>query len=198
MRFIESILFKDEKYHHLALHQERVDRTFKSFGAASKSPDLLRILPKFNYKEKHKVRVIYQLSSKGFSYKIDHGAYSPRTIKTLEVRSVAPFDYSFKYENREKINTLFQQSTADDIIILVGNNITDSSYANLVFWDGSDWVTPDEPLLNGVKRQLLLSEKRIIKAPIRISDLGAFEKVSLINAMLDLGEIEVPMSQVLK
>ncbi|MEM0942076.1 MAG: aminotransferase class IV [Bacteroidota bacterium] len=92
------------------------------------------------------------------------------------------------------------KSCADDIIItiIIDEKVTDGSYFNLVFWDGNKWITPDAPLLNGVRRQQLLAANKIKEAPISIADLSAFEKVSLINAMLSIGTIELSMEQVLE
>ena len=101
-----------------------------------------------------------------------------------------------KYENRKVINQLANSSSADDIIIVIDDNITDGSYFNLAFWDQKKWFTPNTPLLKGVRRTQLLNEHLIQEARITVSDLGSFEKVSLINAMLDLGELEVNVDQI--
>ena len=198
MRFIESILFKDGSYHHLDLHQKRMNRTLKQFAKASETVRLRSILPHLSLDGLYKVRVVYTIDGEGVHYDIEFASYVPRKIHTLEVVLSEEFDYSFKYEDRTLINGLLHESKGDDIIIVLDGQITDSSYANLVFWDGERWVTSNTPLLNGVKRQLLLKEGEVKEAPISVSDLTGFEKVSLINAMLDLGTIEIPMSRVLQ
>ncbi len=198
MRFIESILLKDGAYHNLSLHQKRVDRTFEQFMPKLTSHDLERILPKLALNGSYKVRLIYGTDVPGKGYEVEYAEYIPRSIQSLQIMPTPTFDYSFKYENREQINSLVSKSNADDIIISVDGMITDGSYFNLVFWDGQEWVTPHTHLLNGVRRQQLLLEGKIKEAPISLSELGAFKKVSLINAMLDLGAIELTMNQILK
>ena len=199
MRFIESILFKNGSYINLEGHQTRFDQTLKEHMEIEKGYLLEDILPHLKFQGRYKVKVLYEIvDQKEVKFDIAFSRYITREIKTLQLVSTKAFNYSFKYENRDHINELLRQSKTDDVIISINNMITDSSYSNLVFWDGKEWITPDTPLLNGVRRQLLLRQKRIKEAPLRISDLGAFEKVSLINAMLDLEEVEVPFSHILK
>ena len=50
---------------------------------------------------------------------------------------------------------------ADDIIIVKNGLVTDSFYANLAFLKNGIWFTPETPLLLGVQRQFLLSQKTI-------------------------------------
>jgi len=196
MRFIESILFKDGDYYNLKLHQDRINRTFEIFLPSLDAHDLHKILPKLELEGKYKVRLVYNADEEDGTYDLEFSEYQPRNIKTLEVVESERFDYSFKFEDRKKIAHLAASAEADDIIIAIDDYITDGSYSNLVFWNGQEWLTPDTPLLKGIRRTELLGRNKIKEAPIQISDLGAFEKVSLINAMLDLGEIEVPLSQV--
>ena len=198
MRFIESILFRDGVYHNLDLHQERLDRTFDRFMPEIETHDLSNILPQLKLEGTYKVRLVYDADLEDADYDLEFAEYFPRKIETLQVVESEPFDYAFKYEDRTHIQSLVDKSEADDIIIAMDGNITDGSYFNLIFWDGKEWITPDKPLLNGVRRQQLLKEKRIKKAPITINDLGAFEKLCLINAMLDLGHLELPIHSILE
>ena len=191
MKFIESICYSKGGYQNLEFHQERVNRTFSSFY--SNEPHRLNtLLPKIEDESKMKVRILYD--EEGVD--IEYAQYEKRNVKTLEVVESGPFDYQFKFENRDRINDLFQYSKSDDIIISIDGNITDSSYSNLAFFDGEQWFTPDTPLLNGTKRELLLTTKKLTTMTLRKDDLHSFEKVSLINAMLDLGEIEVPVENI--
>lgn len=196
MRFIESILFKDGNYINLSLHQDRMNRVFQHYGSCDDSHDLNRILPNMEMDGTYKVRLVYDMDTEDAEYDIEFAEYHPRKINTLEVVSSRPFDYSMKFEDRKTINKLTKASNADDIIIAVENRITDGSYFNLAFWNGEEWLTPDKPLLKGVRRAQLLLEGKIKEAPIQISDLYTFKKVSLINAMMDLEELELPISAI--
>lgn len=190
LKFIESIRLENGKYSNLPLHQQRINRTFQHHFPGTPAYDLSHILPQIDINGLFKVRVVYDKDVTD----IEYAEYRKRTIQTLEVvEAPSHLDYAFKYENRELLNTLKQNSGSDDIIIVKNGYVTDSSYANLAFFDGAQWLTPDTYLLNGVRRQQLLSKDLIREAPIREEEISSFEKVSLINAMLDLGVLVVPL-----
>ncbi len=197
MRFIESIKLQDGKYLNLVLHQSRISDVFNKYNARTKPPILEEILPQIDMKGVFKVRMIYDVSDGDATYDIEYAEYIPRKIESLQVVQSELFDYSFKYENRDSINTLVSRAMADDIIIIMNGSITDGSYFNLAFWDGTHWLTPDTPLLKGIKRSQLINERKISEKSIKEEDILSFEKVSLINAMLDLGDIEVPTDQII-
>jgi 4-amino-4-deoxychorismate lyase len=94
-------------------------------------------------------------------------------------------EYSYKYEDRKAINKLFKEKgPADDILIVKKGLITDTSFCNILFYNGKNWITPSFPLLKGTQRRYLLEQERIIPAEISTSDLQNFSKARLINAMI--------------
>lgn len=192
MKFIESICLKEGDYLNLEIHQQRVRRTFETFFEGAFF-ELKKVLPIIQDSGSYKVRVVYDNDT----VDVDYASYQKRDIRKLELVNSNPFDYSFKYEDRAAINQLKATSLADDIIIVMDGFIRDSSYSNLAFWDGEKWLTPEKPLLEGVRRSQLLSEEKIKPSSIKSSDINKFEKVSLINAMLDLNELSVPISSVI-
>lgn len=196
MRFIESILFNNGCYANLPLHQARIDNVFSVYAPGDDSHNLEQILPDLKMAGTFKVRMIYDMDSEDATYDLEFSEYHQRKIETLEIIKSEPFDYAMKYEDRSKINKLIKQSSADDIIIAIEDHLTDGSYFNLAFWDGSDWFTPDTPLLKGVRRSQLINDGEIQERKITISDLKSFQKVSLINAMLDLGQLELSIYQI--
>ena len=66
--------------------------------------------------------------------------------------------------------------------------LTDTSYANIVLFDGSKWVTPAIPLFEGVQRSYLLDHSIIQPASIAITDLSHYQGFQLINAMNSFDE----------
>jgi 4-amino-4-deoxychorismate lyase len=64
--------------------------------------------------------------------------------------------------------------------------LTDSYYGNIVLWKDGIWYTPESHLLAGTQRASLLDNKLIQAIPIRVDNLKEFEKVKIINSMLDL------------
>ncbi len=193
-RFIESICYENGRYQLLDYHQERITRTFRQFFPLTIPFHLASQLPKLDFDEKYKVRVVYSNDA----IDVEFAKYQLRKIETLRVVEIDRMDYEFKHEARAKIDKLFaQRGEADDIIIAKKGLITDSSYANLVFWDGDMWYTPKSYLLNGVKRQFYIKKGLITEAAITTKNLRDFQKVSLINALLELGEIELSIDKIL-
>ena len=67
----------------------------------------------------------------------------------------------------------------DDILIVKQGFITDTSYSNVLFYNGKEWLTPTHPLLKGTQRASLLDQEIIRVAEIRLEDLHHFKKVTL-------------------
>ena len=125
---------------------------------------------------------------------VEFAPYQKRKIHSLKLVWDNFIDYRFKYKDRTPLNALLQQrGTCDDIIIVKNGWITDSTYANLVFDTGSELITPNTNLLDGVQRAYLLKLGTIQEAAVHVDDFTAFKQVHLINAMLGLGECSVPV-----
>jgi len=131
-----------------------------------------------------KCRVVYKEAIQ----RIEFLPYIPRTITTLRLVQDDTVEYEHKYLDKSRIECLVEKSGTDDILIVKHNLITDASFANVVFFDGTSWVTPAQPLLRGTKRQSLLDTGKIQEEDIAVSDLKHFQKAILINAMLDYDE----------
>lgn len=191
MKFLETIRFEDGKYHWLDLHQSRLERAFATFFPESIAHRLNEILPELKVSGKQKVRVEY--NSEDFEITIE--PYKTRKVNSIKLVE-SSLDYSFKFSDRYQINQLVEESNADDIVIVKDGLITDSSYANLAFFDGETWWTPEKPLLRGVRRISLIQSGKIKERVVKPSDLGSFQKLCLINAMLDLGELEIKIHRI--
>jgi 4-amino-4-deoxychorismate lyase len=72
----------------------------------------------------------------------------------------------------------------DDIIIERGGLLTDTTIANIAFFDGKEWITPKKPLLEGSLRAKLLDNKILVKKDIKIDSLKHFSHYALMNAMI--------------
>lgn len=185
LALFEVIKVKGRKLQNIDYHNSRMNLALtKVFGI--KEPISLEKeirIPENLNNQVYKCRIIY--SSK--IEKIEFEPYQPRTINSLKIITHNTIDYSVKFFDRTIINDLFEQrGNCDDILIVKNGFITDTSYANIVFWDGSLWITPSTPLLPGTKRQKLIDEKKIFEKEIKIKDLKSFEKARIINAMIDL------------
>lgn len=133
----------------------------------------------------YKCRVIYSEEI----HKIEFESYIPGIITSLKLVECNDIDYKHKYFDRTIINELYKlKGNCDDILIIKNGLVTDTSYANIIFWDGKNWITPSTPLLAGTQRNRLIEEKQIIGKEIKAIDIQYFEKARIINAMIDLKE----------
>lgn len=186
-QFIESIKVEKRRFQNLEYHQARLNDTRERALGFADNLDLDDILeiPKFIGPETYKCRVLYGKDIEAIEFTL----YQPRIIASLKLIEDNEIDYNYKYANRENINRLYKQrGNCDEILIINNKLITDSSYCNILFFDGKIWLTPESPLLKGTKRQQLLDGGKICEAEITIEDLGSFQKFMLINAMLDFDE----------
>jgi 4-amino-4-deoxychorismate lyase len=131
----------------------------------------------------YKCRVMYNESG---IEKIDFSLYQPRLITSLQLVENNEIDYTFKGVDRSALDRMMANKTADDILIVKNGYITDTSFSNIVFFDGEKWITPSTYLLNGIQRQYLLAHNLIQEKEIRPADLKLFQYAKPINAMLDL------------
>ena len=188
-QFIESMCWEKGSYQLLGLHQQRMDRTFHQFFQA-RAPRLSEILPKPDATGKTKVRVVYSEKIQSIET-IPYEIKRPDTLKLIHVKGM---DYSFKFLNREALESL--KSHNQEVIIVKNGKVTDASYANLAFFDGQSWFTPKTYLLNGVKRQHLISQGILQEVDMKAKDILNFDKVSLVNAMLDLEDLVFALSEI--
>lgn len=183
----EVLRVQEGKLQNIDYHNNRMNKALsKIFGL--KDPIFLEKeirIPNNLNNQVHKCRIIYTSKIE----KIEFELYQLRKINSLKLVTHNSIDYSVKYYDRKIINELFEKrGSCDDILIIKNKFVTDISYANIVFWDGSQWITPSSPLLHGTKRQQLIDEQKIFEKEIKIKDIQSFEKARIINAMIDLEE----------
>ena len=192
-RFIESVCVYNSCPQLLDLHEARIRRTFQHFFNG--------MVP-FHLKEREfpnrnliKWRIEYD--KKGIC-KEEYKEYQKPSVNFLQLVNSDSISYPFKFLNRNQLSELYmsREKNCDDIIIVKNHKVTDTYYANLAFFQEGKWYTPKSYLLNGIKRQYLISTGQLSETTILQADICEFEKVSLINAMLDLSDLEIPTSAI--
>jgi len=185
LRFIETIKIENYKACNLFYHNKRLNNTRNYFFQLS---DLIDISQHIDYKlftspAKWKCRIIYAENI----ISIELSEYFPKKVRNLQLVDYNDIDYQYKYENREIFQKLLKENSEfDDILIIKNHLITDTSFSNVVFFDGNHYFTPNTYLLNGTKRQQLIDSKLIVETKISKNDINKYEKIILINAMLDI------------
>ena len=204
LRFIDTIKLADGHYELIGRHNKRINNTINHFFGFNPEIDLNSSLPKpGKYKSgTYKCRLTYSNHIEN----IEITPYIKRTIKKLKIIDLnAPnfsseyksLNYEFKYQNRTLINSFLTGiDDLSDILIIKDGLLTDTSFSNIILFNGEKWITPDTYLLNGVKRLHLLENNRIIERKVSVEDLGRFQKISLINAMLDPEDITIDICNI--
>jgi len=189
-QLVETIKLKDGIIQNLKYHQIRMNRAMDEIFPNAGRIDLLKAIsiPEICTSGIYKIRVVYRSEIEN----IEIEPYRFRTIQSLKVVHHESIDYHLKYTDRQILQELFaQRGNCDDIIIAKGGLVSDSFAVNLLFFDGAKWFTPSTPLLKGTKRQFLLDEGIISEREIREEDIRNFQKVGLVNAMIDFEEMPV-------
>lgn len=186
---VETIKIQEGIPQNLEYHQKRLDESY-TLTYRTKCDFILKDIisvPKEFTKGKVKLRFLYNK----ITYNQEYHIYVPKEIKTLKIVNDNNIFYPLKYTDRACIsNLLKQKQDCDDILIIKNGFITDSSYTNIVFFDGKNWITPCTPLLAGTARERLIKENKIIAKLIKTEDLNIFSSYKLINAILDFEEQE--------
>lgn len=188
--FIETIRIESGKIWNLPYHQQRLNRAMAHFWPEAPIVDLETVLKDAPLTEEEtKARVVYD---KDGLKDVSYAAYHPLNIHSLQLVTCDDIDYKYKSADRSQLQKLKEQrSDCDEIIIVKDGLLTDTSYSNIALFDGKHWYTPKHPLLKGTMRQSLIDQGLLIEKDLRPNDIQNFQKVSLINAMMPLGFLEV-------
>jgi 4-amino-4-deoxychorismate lyase len=189
-RLVETIKCKNGKLENLRYHQARFNLVRKEQFGENFEINLSEEIkvPEECQSGLFRCRVVYTSEIEKIEF-LPHEFRKVESLKLVEDNSV---DYHLKFTNRKNLDELFEKrGNCDDILIVKNGYITDSYVANVVFFDGIEWWTPDTPLLNGTRRADLIEEGKIKVCRITVDDLPRFEKAGLINAMQDLDEMPV-------
>lgn len=192
-QFIESIRIENGTAQALELHHERMNRTRRHFWKDCRDLNLEERLTGLPEQGIYKCRVVYDEDIR----QIEIRPYSIRPVRTLQMVRDDQIDYTFKKTDRTAIDRLFaQRKEADDILIVRNGYLTDTSIGNIALYDGHTWITPEQPLLKGVRREILLRNGKIRTAKIRWEDMTQYDHLRIFNAMIDFGDIEIPIRQI--
>ena len=123
-----------------------------------------------------------RLTYKHDIHSVEYLPYTPKVFHRFTIVK-SQIDYAYKYDNREELNHL-QKLYNDEIIIEKDGLLTDTSIANIAFYNGQEWLTPKIPLLKGTMRAKLLHNSRLIPKNIKKEELQNFSHFALMNAMI--------------
>lgn len=190
-RYIETIRFLNGEMPLLDYHQSRFEKTqIAAFGKVI-HPSLKKFISEQPFRREslpgilYKCRVVYD----DRSLDLTCAPYRSRKISRIRIVYANDIDYHFKFEDRtclEKLKTGLNDET--EVLVVRNNLLTDTTFTNIALYNGTKWLTPAEPLLEGVQRKFLLQKKLIFPEEIRLNDLKHFQKIKLFNAMISWEE----------
>jgi len=183
-QLFETIRVVDRTPSNLDYHNARLNRSRSTLFGCTDTMDLRKIVrvPPDLGSGVLKCRVVY---AEGIE-QIEFIQYQRKVIRSLTLVECDSIEYANKFVDRTCIDSLLKDVRTDDILIVKHGRITDASFANVVFHDGTQWITPSTPLLPGTARARLLEDGVIIADEIKKSDIRHFTKIALINAMIGL------------
>lgn len=192
----ESLCVQDGKLLNSQWHENRFQTSYNQYYGIPAPFFLLEGLNIPNNFSKGRVKLRIRYNQKDRIFHFEH--YQTQKIESLQLVYTEELDYSYKYTERENLNALFaQKGKSDDVLIVKKGRITDSSYANVVFFDGNEWWTPNHPLLKGTCRARLLSQEIIKEILLEVNDLKNFKGLKLINAMRDMDQPIIPIENLI-
>ena len=179
----ETIRLEEGAFMNLEFHNGRLNNS-REFHFSTKDQlylEKLLIVPSNCRTGMYKCKVSYSSSIN----EIEIIPYQKRIIGSLRIVKDNTISYDHKYSDRSHLlELLAKRGDCDDILIVKNGYITDTSFSNIVFFDGDKWVTPARPLLRGTMRESLLKTNYIEETDILVNDLKKFTIARLVNAML--------------
>lgn len=176
---LETIKIEEGEIHNLTYHQSRCNKSRQTLFQSSDILDLTSIIdaPATGL---YRCRILYG----EVLHSIEYIPYTPKEIQRLKIVS-SDIEYSLKYAHRDALNALLESNKdVDEVIIEKEGYLTDTTIANIAFFDGEQWVTPVKPLLEGTMRAKLIDEGFLQPKEIKKEDLTHYSQVALMNAMI--------------
>ena len=176
-QLLETIKIEDGEVYNIEWHNRRCNKSRLELFGDEKRLNLQAFItpPKEGL---YRCRILYEKEVNS----VEYIPYIPKIIKSFKIVK-SDIDYAYKYSNREALTRL-QQNAYDEIIIEKNGFLTDTSIANIAFYNGKAWLTPKYPLLEGTTRERLLSKNFLKLKNIQSQEIQSFSHFALMNAMI--------------
>ncbi len=172
----ETIKVEDGKIFNLKWHNQRFNKSQKELFSTTINIDLKAFIspPKVGL---YRCKIIYNNKIQS----VEYFPYKAKVFKNFQIVK-SQFDYKYKYTNRSTFQKLLNDY--DEIIIEKDGLLTDTSIANIAFFDGESWLTPKIPLLGGTTRERLINKGFLKLANIKKENIKDYTHFALMNAMI--------------
>ena len=176
-KLFETLKIEDGKIFNLKWHNQRFNRSRLELFALDKPLNLADYI-ETPLQGLYRCRVLYDREI----HSIEYLPYTPKTFNHFKIIQ-SNLEYSYKFDERLALNTLMPKDY-DEIIIEKNGLLTDTSIANIAFYDGLNWLTPKTPLLEGTTRARLLDKKFLKLENIKKENIKNYSRFALMNAMI--------------
>jgi len=172
----ETIKIEDGKIFNLDWHNRRFHKTQKELFNTSSRVNLKDFIsaPSIGL---YRCKIIYDSKIQS----VEYFPYQKKEFKRFQVVK-SQIEYAYKYTNRLPIQSLL--ANYEEIIIEKDGLLTDTTIANIAFFDGKTWFTPTTPLLQGTTRARLIDEGFLKLRDIKKEDIKEYSHFALMNAMI--------------
>ena len=175
--FLETVLVKNGYAPFLHLHNRRMNLTRKKFSLGLNPLEIK--LPNIPDNNTYRLRIKYEKSIES----IELISYC-QNKKSRVVAVNSDISYSYKYVNRDVFDGLLAKySEYDDLLIVKKGVVTDTTIANVAFFNGKKWLTPSNPLLKGTTRSRLIASGFLIPKRIKIGEIYSYSHIGFLNAL---------------
>jgi 4-amino-4-deoxychorismate lyase len=138
------------------------------------------MIPELPKEGSYKLRFLYNKDR--FTFELL--PYTSRKIERLKLIEIDSYSYDHKFTDRSGLDNAYKlRGDCDDVLLTKKGFLTDTSYCNILLFDGTQWVTPEKPLFGGVQREFLIDQQRVTPKQIHVNDLSDFISFQLINAL---------------
>jgi len=172
----ETIKIEEGKIFNLEWHNKRFNKSQKEFFSNPSTTDLKAFItpPK---KGLYRCKITYNKEIQS----VEYFPYQAKTFQHFKIIA-SDVEYRYKYSDRSTFQKLL--NGYDEIIIEKEGLLTDTTIANIAFFDGEAWLTPQRPLLEGTTRARLLAEGFLKLENIKKQNLKKYSHFALMNAMI--------------
>ena len=176
----ESIRVEGGNVHLLQYHQKRLERSYLYMFKKKCAWQLNSMIPELPKEGSYKLRFLYNKDR--FTFELL--PYTSRKIERLKLIEIDSYSYDHKFTDRSGLDNAYKlRGDCDDVLLTKNGFLTDTSYCNILLFDGTQWVTPEKPLFEGVQREFLIDQQRVTPKQIHVNDLSDFISFQLINAL---------------
>ena len=177
LELFETIKIENGKICNIEWHNRRLNKTRLELFGETKALKLQKyITPTI---ELQRCRVLYSQDIQSVNY----FPYQAKKIQNIQIIK-STIDYAYKYNDRSEINKLINNCDYNEIIIEKNGLLTDTTIANIAFYDGLSWLTPKTPLLEGTTRARLIEDGFLKLKDIKKEDIKNYSHFALMNAMI--------------